>query len=56
MSHDASLWETMAAEFSAYLVKKVLRIRPEDVEISRPAEEPQMGSGILRRALQVVQA
>ncbi|CAE7839755.1 unnamed protein product [Symbiodinium sp. CCMP2592] len=45
--HGASLWEAMAAEFAAFLARKVLRIRPEDVEVSRPLEEADTADGLL---------
>jgi len=42
-----SLWDVMATEFAAFLARKVLRVRPEDVEVSRPLEEADAADGLL---------
>ncbi|CAE7683506.1 unnamed protein product [Symbiodinium sp. CCMP2456] len=43
---STSLWDVMAAEFAAFLARKVLRVRPEDVEVSR-SEEADAADGLL---------
>ena len=36
---EGSLWDTLTKDFSAFLVKKVLKARMQDIEISVPSKE-----------------
>ncbi|CAJ1348349.1 unnamed protein product [Effrenium voratum] len=48
---DASLWQQMSAEFAAHVARKVLRMRPQDVQVWQPRDDNPL-AGLLSDAKQ----